>query len=266
MRLISLNSWKCDGAYARRLSLMGSGLAGLAPDLVALQEVFIAPALGGNTARFLAAALEMQAAVLPLRRKERRLADIGQGVDSWSGLAILSRWPILSQRAIPLPSDPRDGERAALAVEIDCAGRRIWVIALHLTHLTDGEALRREQWEHVVAAAADFPTVLVAGDFNASADLFGVEERFIDCRRHLGQGPRSTLIGGGPGDCIDHILFSRDGELTPVRCQEAMTDAAQAASDHCAVVADFVLEGSGLAGDPGVNDCLEAASKWPALR
>lgn len=60
----------------------------------------------------LANALSMWSAVLPLRRKRRRID--GVETDSSSGLAVLSRLPILAQRAVPLTSDPRDGERAAL--------------------------------------------------------------------------------------------------------------------------------------------------------
>lgn len=239
MRLVSLNTWKCDGAYSRRLTRMGEGLAALSPDVIALQEVFIAPDLGCDTTVFLAQALDMKRAVVPLRRKDRTVE--GQVVDSWSGLAILSRNPILSQRTLVLPSDPRDGERAALAVDLAFEDRKITLVTLHLTHLGDGNALRRRQWERIVAATADSATVLAAGDFNAPADLFAKDRRFRECRRHLGLAPRPTLIGGGPMDCIDHIFFSRDGSLRPVGCHEAMTAADRdvAASDHCAVCVDF---------------------------
>jgi endonuclease/exonuclease/phosphatase family metal-dependent hydrolase len=239
MRLVTLNSWKCDGAYVRRLTRMADGLAELAPDLVALQEVFICPALGCDTAAFLAEALAMSLAVLPLRRKERRVE--GRLADSWSGLAILSRLPILSQRAVALPSDPRDGERAALIVDLDDGGRRIALAALHLTHLRDAGALRRRQWSRIVAELADVPIALAAGDFNCGADMFATDGRFGECRRHLGLDPQPTLIGGGPADCIDHIVFSGDGALVPVACRTAMTEAigGLTASDHCAVCADF---------------------------
>lgn len=240
MRIVTLNTWKCDGDYPRRLTRMSTGLAALAPDLVALQEVFIAPDLGGDTAAFLAQALGMHKAVLPLRRKQRLVE--GRSVESWSGLAVLSREPILAQRVITLPSDPRDGERAALAVDLAWEGLRIILVALHLTHLGDAAPLRRRQWERIVAATADVPTVLAAGDFNATADSFLDDGRFQDCRRHLGLVPRPTLVGGGASDCLDHIFFSGGGALVPVGCHDAMTapNLDAAASDHCAVFADFV--------------------------
>jgi endonuclease/exonuclease/phosphatase family metal-dependent hydrolase len=219
---------------------MSDGLAALAPDFIALQEVFIAPDLGYDTAAFLAQALGMHRAVLPLRRKHRQIE--GQSIDSWSGLAILSRAPILAQRAIALPSDPRDGERAALSVDFACDGRPMTLVALHLTHLKDATPLRRRQWEQIVAATADVPTVLAAGDFNATADSFLGNGRFHDCRRHLGHVPRPTLIGGGPAACLDHIFFSGDGTLVPAGCHDALTatDLDAAASDHCAVCVDFI--------------------------
>ena len=153
MRLVTLNTWKGDGAYAGRMDRMAEGLAELAPDVVALQEVLLAPALGCDTAAFLADALGLPAVTLPLRRK-RRVVE-GRAADSWSGLAVLSRRPILSHRTIPLPDDPRDGERAALAVELDLDGIRVTVVTLHLTHLADGDALRRRQWDAIAAATAE---------------------------------------------------------------------------------------------------------------
>ncbi len=240
MRLVTLNTWKGDGAYARRLVRMAEGLAALAPDLVALQEVLAAPDIGGDTAAFLARQLGMHATALPLRRKERTVE--GKVTDSWSGVAILSRDPVHSPRAITLPPDPRDGERAALAVDLQWDGRRITLVALHLTHLDDGTALRRRQWARIVAETDECRTVLAAGDFNAPADSFLEAGRFRDCRRHLGLAAPPTLIGGGPDACLDHILFSGDGALAPTGCHEAMTaaDLEAAASDHCAVYADFV--------------------------
>lgn len=242
LRLVTLNTWKCDGAYARRLELMTEGLATLKPDVVALQEVFAAPGLGADTAVVLADALSMRSAVLPLRRK-RRTID-GVDTDSSSGLAVLSRLPILAQRAVPLTSDPRDGERAALVTELEMGSDRVTVASLHLTHLADSAALRRRQWREIAAAVSHCPTALLAGDFNAPIEVLGLERtRFRDCRTVCGEAPRPTLIGGDASQCIDHVLFTRQGVLVPVHWSVAMAGSSDepglTASDHGAVVVDL---------------------------
>lgn len=88
--IVTLNTWKAEGDYPRRVA---------APDILLLQEVFIARSLGENTAESLARLLGMDAHVLPLRRKARLFG--GRPVDSHSGLAILSRLRVARLEADP---------------------------------------------------------------------------------------------------------------------------------------------------------------------
>jgi len=247
VRLVTLNSWKCDGAYARRLALMAEGLAALDADVIAVQEAFAAPALGLDTAAALADALGMGKAVLPLRRKVRRVE--GVEVDSTSGVAVLSRLPILSERAVRLSAHPRDGERAALLVEVASVAGPVTVASLHLTHLTEAGALRRSQLLDIVDAIADRPSVLLAGDFNAPTEALGLEDtRFRDTRTACGSESRPTLVDGDASACIDHVLFAAGGALVPVRWRTALDTPANGdgltASDHCAVVVDLAVRGA----------------------
>jgi endonuclease/exonuclease/phosphatase family metal-dependent hydrolase len=115
------------------------------PDILLLQECFAAPQLGYDTTAALAGATGFHSASWPGRRKVR-LCEGAEAV-STSGLAVLSRHPIRRWRIVPLPSDPRDGERAALFAEIDHPAGTILVVSLHLTHLRDAQALRRQQFE-----------------------------------------------------------------------------------------------------------------------
>jgi endonuclease/exonuclease/phosphatase family metal-dependent hydrolase len=71
MRIVSLNTWKCDGPYRQRLGLMAEELAALAPDVLLLQEVFATEDGHADTAAFLAQALAMHVIVSPARRKHR---------------------------------------------------------------------------------------------------------------------------------------------------------------------------------------------------
>jgi endonuclease/exonuclease/phosphatase family metal-dependent hydrolase len=244
LRLVTLNTWKCDGAYVKRLAAMERGLASLNPDVIALQEVFAAPDAGYDTAAALAQSLDMEMATLPMRRKVRVVED--RAADSTSGLAVLSRWPIKLSRAVQLTADKRDGERAALLADLEMGGRKLTVACLHLTHLRKADDLRRRQWREVATALAECRTALAAGDFNASADAFGLAGgRFTDSREACGAPSRSTLIAGAASACIDHVLFSVDGGLKPTHWQTALgepsPDGGVAPSDHLAVVVDFAI-------------------------
>ena len=240
LRLVTLNTWKGDGAYARRLTAMASGLAALSPDVVALQEALMAPEPGYDTAAHLATSLRMTAASLPLRRKSRMVE--GRRVESTSGLAVLSRLPIRAQRHAPLTTDPRDGERAVLIVDIEAPGRTIAVACVHLTHLPDADGQRRRQWREVEAAVAgSAAAAIVAGDFNAPIGAFDLGS-FADSRQACGEHETATLVED-PAACIDHVLFTNGRGLTATGWRTALGSpppgCAAAPSDHLAVVADF---------------------------
>ena len=178
MRMVSLNTWKCDGDYRRRVRLMGRGLAALAPDVVCLQECFRSAEVGVDSAAALGAATGLSVVARQARCKARDFE--GEPVASSSGLAILVRHRLIGSGVLPLPSDSRDGERLALFVDLRVQQRRLRIVCTHLTHLRDS-ALRAQQARALLAlddGTAD--AVIVAGDFNAritDASLGALAER-----------------------------------------------------------------------------------------
>lgn len=171
LRIVTLNTWKGEGDYPARLEAMGTGLAQLAPDVVALQECLQAPAAGLDTAAALAARLGFHQARLPMRRKVRRVGE--EQLDCWSGLALLSRWPVLEQADLTLPSVAGDGERRALLARLECPDGPITAACLHLSWPPGAGGTRRKQLEAVLAAPlwnAPARLRLLAGDFNAAPD------------------------------------------------------------------------------------------------
>jgi endonuclease/exonuclease/phosphatase family metal-dependent hydrolase len=213
--VMTLNTWKGDGAYGARLRLMAEEVGRLDPDILLLQECFAAPELGHDTAAALAGATGSHSASWPGRRKIR-LCEDAEAL-STSGLAVLSRHPIRRSWTMQLPSDPRDGERAALLAEIDHPAGTILAVCLHLTHLADAQALRRRQFESIMeelAGVSPATLVIVGGDFNAAADAeefanasSAAGGRLVDCRRLAGVPAAATCAGNGDGACIDHILM-----------------------------------------------------------
>ena len=218
LTIVTLNTWKNDGDYPRRLALMAGQLAALAPDLVVLQEVFAAPEVGAHTGDALAAALAMDQIHEAARPGRRRHGD--GAVESTSGLSLLSRIPIESYQRLELPADS-DGERIAIAAWTEWNGGRIAIVNLHLTYRPDAHALRRRQLTNVVEslagrAAAD--AIVLAGDFNAEPDAppliwlressgFSVSDAWDAAggpHPTMTEPPGGTIIGSR---CIDHILL-----------------------------------------------------------
>lgn len=240
MRVVTLNTWKGDGAYRSRLAAMGDGLDELDADVVLLQEVLDAPGLGLHTGATLARRLGLHAAHLPLRDK-RRVVE-GVAVDSRSGLSVLSRHPIRSTLSLPLPTRAEDGDRAILIAELDTPKGAVTVTNLHLTHLDDG-GLRRQQLGMVQQVARRAGTSLIGGDFNAPAEDLPIHAGpWRDCRQSLGAPPRSTLAGRQDGPCIDHLLWQTQGpdpKSWQVTLDQLAPSGAPLISDHCAVVVDF---------------------------
>jgi endonuclease/exonuclease/phosphatase family metal-dependent hydrolase len=227
IRVVTINTGKCDGPYRARLRWLISELARLEPDIIALQEAFIADDGSAHTPRELAARLGMQVAVARARLKERICE--GRPLTGWSGLALLGRRPWTRQDVLRLPADERDGERIALFGVTSSGGHELTIANTHLTHLRDADALRRTQLEavlhHPLLRRTD-GVRLLCGDLNTMPDgpvlspyLAGTAQpRLLDTYL-LGGGtePRGTLTprpntpDPTHNPCIDFILMPADG-------------------------------------------------------
>ncbi len=86
------------------------------------------------------------------------------------GVAILSPWPIVSPKKIPLPHEHRLRRlhRAAAAATVEWPAGPVRVYSLHLeSPLGLGGADRRDQARAIAADAKEWPgMIVVAGDFN----------------------------------------------------------------------------------------------------
>lgn len=247
LRLVSINTWKCDGDYPTRARVLERQLAALAPDLVALQESFASLDGRYDTAARLGRALGMAVAFLPERRKVRAVA--GTQLDSHSGLAVLSRLPVEDERHLPLPSSTEDGGRSAQLLRVRLGGRRIALGNLHLTHLAD-ETLRRRQLAAVLDHLwlnDDADLAVVCGDFNAAPDAPGLRDFLAPkgawrdaCAGIAGKRTFPTAEGGLD---LDHILVRVDRPMA-VTGAAIVLDAPDPASgvmasDHYGVSAVF---------------------------
>lgn len=168
-RIVTYNTWKCDGLYRERLNWMGQALADLSPDIVCLQEAFDCPSGSADTVGHLASVLGMQSEVLAAREKTRRFE--GKEQLSKSNLAILSNRPMTRQNNVKLADHDEDQDRWAMQVILSATlGTSLRVVNTHLSHLRGkkGDTLRRIQAQqlHAELNTASHETVVFCGDLN----------------------------------------------------------------------------------------------------
>ena len=250
MRIVTLNTWKNEGEYERRLDLMAVGLGDLRADVVCLQECFVGG--GSDTAARLAAALGMRAYPAPARRKLR--AHGGRRVMSTSGLAVLTRERVTEFDLCALDSAPGDGQRIAQRVDVDRAGASLRILNLHLTHLGGGtaERVRAVQLETALDwAVAGYPGgLVVAGDLNATASDAALAPLALSPTSPTFHGARAGATQTG-GMAIDHCVLWREGQWSRSATGRALDRPSADGwfpSDHAAVVLDLTHQDRGAPG------------------
>ena len=262
LKVVTLNTWKCDGRYWDRLDWMAKELERLSPDIVFLQEAFTCPACSADTADWLASALGLEAHPLTGREKERMF----EGAPRWSSsdLAILCPFTPLRRREVTLTGHEADPDRKALALDVECHGLPLRLVNTHLTHTRDpeGQRARHQQAKQVFDLAsplgAEFS--IVGGDFNANLntpelDIFSHSS--TDRRRvHPPiDDPKGTMQGErfDPDRIparIDHLFvfknLSSKADVTfnreAVVMDSPVGPRGEFPSDHAAVVAELSVD------------------------
>ncbi len=219
LRIITLNTGKCDGQYGDRVRWLAEEASDLRPDIFACQEVFREETGGLDTFSTLQKHLQMDGAWAPARYKQR--TSEGREVTGWSGMALYSTRPWTYVDVLDLPADSLDGDRVAQVGLLELDRFSIVVANVHLTHLRDADELRRRQIECVL----QHPLMqmkqamrVICGDFNSlpesrlMTDLLANDE-FGNLRDAYliggGRNDRATLPprdAAAPGRCVDYIL------------------------------------------------------------
>ena len=227
MRLLTWNT----SPYRARLAVLAEAMAELRPDIVLLQEVFVGG--GDDTAAHLADGLGLRCLAAPARAKPR-VGEDGRLVDSTNGLAILSRQAASEHRVIVLPPHPDDPDRIAQLARID----GVTLVNLHLTHLGDGDGLRRDQVGHLLAhLAPGVPTVL-GGDLNAEAGDPAVAALLDAGFRDLAADRPEPTIAGRRIDFLMTRALPLASATTRLVGAEPVDGVA--GSDHAGVLADLI--------------------------
>ena len=259
LRIVTINTGKEDRPYRRRLELLAEGLRCLRPDLVLLQEAVSTPDDRFNTTRTLASALGLTAIEAPARLKPRWIE--GEIIKAPTGLGLLSRLPVTDHERVPLPTDPRDGERIALLARLETPAGPLLIINTHLTYLRDALQTRRRQIETIFAhpwLAGEWTAAVLGGDLNTDLTegpvlLAAIPERWSVRDAYVAGGgpePRVTMPPSRDSTeerCVDYLIsLAGAGKVHP-RWSEAAVVLAQPdtagvfPSDHRGVMATMEL-------------------------
>ncbi|WPZ35614.1 endonuclease/exonuclease/phosphatase family protein [Thalassobaculum sp. OXR-137] len=231
MRLLTWNTWKNSPPYRDRLAALAQAAAEVRPDIVLLQEAFVGG--GEDTAAFLASSLDLQCLAAPARPKPRK--HDGTMVDSTNGLAILSRQEPSEHRVIALPPHPDDPDRIAQIARFE----GFTVVNLHLTHLVDGDVLRRDQIHHLLEQLDPKAPTILGGDLNAEPGDPALAALLTAGFRDLAADrPQDTV----PGRRIDFLMIRA---LPMTSATTGLIGAAPvkgvAGSDHMGVFASLIM-------------------------
>lgn len=195
------------------------------PDLVALQEVDFKTKRARNYD--LATELGLRTKMAPLFGKAMDFDGGGYGE------GILSKYPIIASRNVPLPHSPGNEPRAALEITVELpSGDTIQFIGTHLEHqFASPDRLYQAQKINNVFLENSFPTIL-AGDLNdipKSEPISLLKKYWEDVSVESGE---PTYPSENPVKKIDYILYRPAGSW---KVTETKIICDSIASDHCAV-------------------------------
>jgi endonuclease/exonuclease/phosphatase family metal-dependent hydrolase len=154
------------------------------------------------------------------------------------GTAVLSRFPIVSQRNTPLPKgSPDEEQRGALEVVLDVHGVPVRVLNTHLQHdNADSRLLQARAVAALVEQSAE--PVVLTGDLNATPDTAEITTltALLTDSHEAGTGAGATYPVESPDRRIDYVLAERSRFLSSVVL-------ATASSDHRPVLARLLVNG-----------------------
>ena len=221
IQIVTINTWKCDGDYYKRMQVLANQLKKLTPHIVACQECFLSVDEKIDTLRFLAEELDMYYHFTPARLKERMLN--GQLINGYSGLGVLSAFRLDVVNEFDLPTVDADGERKVLQTALQITDEnKLMFTNIHLTHLKNAADLRKRQIQLIAqkTPSTGYAYSLLCGDFNTT-----IESEEIELLKNLTNASDCYAAGGGAipaisvnhrsGEGIDHI-FSIPAEQADV--------------------------------------------------
>lgn len=241
IKLLTLNTWKCDGQYPRRLNALRQDKTFQAADIVCLQEVFRSDVEGLDTLQHLASVVGQRHVMFRTARlKTRQIGN--KSIYGASGLAVISRFPVLSHGVFCLRPVEGDMQRIAQWCVLDINSTRVLVVNVHLSHISTPPGVQQGQLAQVrrFANTLRHSLMIIAGDMNSPPDDLDV----TGCQSAFDHPPPSTLNVDGDV-CLDHVYacaeqFSISFENTDLLYDQETENGW--VSDHKGVGVELVLK------------------------
>jgi endonuclease/exonuclease/phosphatase family metal-dependent hydrolase len=203
------------------------------PDLVALQEVDVATTRASGTDQ-----------VMELARLTSMYAQFGKAMDYMGGgygVAVLSRWPLLTTKNQSLPGSPGREPRTGLTVQVR-AGKRgplLQFTSTHFDQASSEDRLVQAEYLNELLIRDDIPGIL-GGDMNARPDTDVMKIFQPWWTEVLPVDPAPAITPPRPALRGDHLLFRPAGSWRPI---ESRFIDETIASDHRPLM--VVLEWTG---------------------
>src|ERR1700676_740149 len=166
LRVLTYNIHHGEGTDGRfDLSRLAEVIKSVQPDVVALQEVDRGTERSGGVDQ-----------LAELERLTDMHAEFGKAMDysgGGYGVAVLSRWPLLSTGNHPLPGSPDREPRTALTVQVG-SGAGGPLLQFTSTHLDQGRdpdnRLAQAKYLNELLVRREGPPTILAGDMNSRPD------------------------------------------------------------------------------------------------
>ncbi len=159
--------------------------------------------------------------------------------DAQWGIALFSKYPIVSSEYFALPPDDVLLLRGYIVAKIDVGGKILTVIVTHYSEKDSQDEIRASQSSAVLDTWNKQPLTIFMGDLNALPDSLAVQELLdagmVDISREIGQQPTYTYSSFHPDHQIDYIFASPDLGYSDFGIL------ATTASDHLPVVTTITL-------------------------
>lgn len=229
VRVLAYNIHHGEGMdEALDLDRIAALIRGVAPDLVALQEV---DSVTGRTSG-VDQAVEL-GRLTGLQSVFGRFMPYRGGA---YGMAILSRWPVVESRNLRLPDGEEPRTSLVVRVESPATGRSLRFVGIHF-YRTEAERLAQAARLEELLANEAVPTVL-AGDFNSKPGS-AVMTRLGRSWETVDKGDDSfTYPSYEPAREIDFVLYAPPETFEVL--SERVIDA-PVTSDHRPIVVDLIL-------------------------